>query len=149
MRTPALRSGLLTLVACVWVTACAPGEAVSVGNAWIRTPPPGAAVAAGYFDIVNHGDTPVVLIGARSSAASTIEMHTTEHDGDLLRMRKLERVELPAGATVTFQAGGYHLMLMHFTGVTTGTVPVTLVFADSSELTVPFELRSAAGVTTP
>ena len=112
-------------------------------------PAPGMSVAAGYFDIVNRRDTPIALVGARSSAASSIELHTTERDGDLMRMRKLERVELAAGATATFAEGGHHLMLMHFNGVTTPTVPVTLLFADGFELTVPFEMRSINGATQP
>jgi copper(I)-binding protein len=107
------------------------------------------SVAAGYFDMINRRDTPIALIGARSSASSSIELHTTEHDGDLMRMRKLERIELAPGANATFAEGGHHLMLMRFTGVTTPTVPVTLLFADGSELTVPFELRSVNGATQP
>jgi hypothetical protein len=148
MNTPPLQLILLTL-AFAWITACARAEPVTVTNAWIRTPAPGTAVAAGYFEIVNHRDAPVVLSGARSGASPTIEIHTTEHDGDLMRMRQLERVELPAGAKVAFSEGGNHLMLLHFTGVTTGTVPVTLLFADGSQLTVPFELRSVTGTTPP
>jgi copper(I)-binding protein len=140
---------LLASVAFAWIIACAPAEPICVTNAWIRAPAPRAAVAAGYFDIVNRRDTPIVLIGARSGAAATIEMHTTERDGDFMRMRQLERVELPAGAKVSFAQDGHHLMLMHFTGVTTGAVPVTLLFADGSELTVPFELRSVTGATQP
>lgn len=143
------RSVFLLSIIVVLATACTPAEPISVTNAWIRLPAPGTAVAAGYFDIANRADTPIVLIGARSTAAPTIEMHTTEHDGDLLRMRRLEKVELPAGANVSFAQGGHHLMLLHFSGVTTGAVPVTLLFADGSDLTVPFELRTVTGATPP
>lgn len=143
------RAVLLLSTTLVLLMACAPAETISVTNAWIRLPAPGTSVAAGYFDIANRGDTPIVLIGARSSAAPTIEMHTTEQAGDLMRMRRLERVEMPPGANVSFAEGGHHLMLLHFSGVTTATVPVTLLFADGSDLTVPFELRSVNGATQP
>ena len=144
MHTGARRHALL-LLALVCIAACTPAEPIGVSNAWIRMPAPGTAVAAGYFEIVNRRDTPIVLVGVRSSASSSIEMHTTERDGDLTRMRALERIELAPGATAKFAEGGHHLMLMHFSGVTTPTVPVTLLFADGSELTVPFELRSVNG----
>src|SRR5258707_1031749 len=121
------RSTLLLLFALA-AFACAPSKPVDVTNAWIRMPAPGTAVAAGYFDIVNRRDTPIALIGARSSVAPSIEMHTTERDGDAMRMRKLERVELGPRAKESFAPGGHHLMLMHFGGVTSGTVPVTLLF---------------------
>ena len=140
---------VLLLFVLAGIAACAPKEPVGVTNAWIRTPAPGMSVAAGYFDIVNRRDTPIVLVGARCSASSSIELHTTEHDGDLMRMRKLESIEVPAGAKTAFAEGRHHLMLMHFNGVTTPTVPVTLLFADGSELTVPFELRSVNGATQP
>jgi copper(I)-binding protein len=149
MRQGAWLGFLCTSCALACIVACAPSEPVAVTHAWIRAPAPGASVAAGYFDIVNRRDTPKVLTGARSSASPRIEMHTTEGDGDLMQMRQLERVELPPRAKVSFSENGRHLMMMQFSGVTTGAVPVTLLFADGSELTVPFELRSITGAAQP
>lgn len=136
---------LLAVCLVLGMNACAPSEPISVTNAWIRMPVPGNSVAAGYFDIVNRSGTLVTLIGARSIAASSIEMHTIQYDGELMQMRQLARVELPEGTTVSFMPTGRHLMLLQFVDVTTPAIPVTLLFSDATELTVPFELRSATG----
>jgi periplasmic copper chaperone A len=135
--------------ALLLVCACAPKDPIGVTNAWIRSPAPGTSVAAGYFDIVNRGATPVALVGARSDACASIELHTHIHDGDVMRMRRLDRVELPVSEPVAFASGGHHLMLIQFADVTTPSIPVTLTFSDGSELTVPFELRSVTGANPP
>jgi periplasmic copper chaperone A len=127
------------------LTACAAPEPVTVANAWIRAPAPGTHIAAGYFDITNNTPTSVALIGAASDACASIEMHTTEYDGSTMRMRRLDRVELAAGATESFAPGGRHLMLLEFADVTSPTIAVTLQFADGAQLRVPFELRSVTG----
>ena len=136
---------LQRLVLCfvLLVNACAPSEPIIVTNAWIRAPVPGTATAVGYFDILNRSGTSIALVGVRSTATATIEMHTTQHDGELMQMRQLDRVDLPEGTAVSFAAGGRHLMLPRFGDVTTPSIPVTLVFSNASELTVQFELRSA------
>jgi copper(I)-binding protein len=39
-------------------------------------------------------------------------MHTMAMDGDVMTMREVDAVDLPAGQTVEFKPGGFHLMLM-------------------------------------
>jgi copper(I)-binding protein len=34
-------------------------------------------------------------------------------DGDVMRMREVQAIDLPKGKTVTLQPGGFHLMLMN------------------------------------
>jgi copper(I)-binding protein len=125
--------------------ACSHPAPLTVSDAWIRSPAPGGQTAAGYFKLANHTAKPLVLTGAESDACASIEMHTTEHDGTTMRMRPLDRVEVPPGGTITFEPGGRHLMLLHYTGVTTPTTDVTLQFEDGTRLRVPFEVRSLIG----
>jgi periplasmic copper chaperone A len=133
-------------IAAAMLMACAPSEPLSIANAWIRAPVPGTHTAAGYFDITNHTAAPLALIGADSDACASIEMHTTEHDGDTMRMHQIDRVELQPDQTESFQPGGRHLMLLQFGDVTSKSIVVTLRFSDGSQLRVPFDLRSVAGM---
>lgn len=125
--------------------ACSHPAALTVSDAWIRSPAPGGQTAAGYFKLANHTAKAVVLTGAQSDACASIEMHTTESDGTTMRMRPLDHVEVPPGGTVTFEPGGHHLMLLHYAGVTAPTIDVTLRFEDGTNLRVPFEVRSLSG----
>jgi copper(I)-binding protein len=92
----------------------------------------------GYFDITNSGTTDVVLVAARSEGVRAIEMHTIVVDGDMVRMRHLERVIVPAGGTIQFKTGGHHLML---SGVAElgQTTQITLLTATGRQVTGRFE----------
>jgi periplasmic copper chaperone A len=129
--------------------ACTPSDPIEITGAWLRPPAPGLQVAAGYFDIVNHGATPLELVGAHSDAAGSIEIHSETHDGDMMQMRQLDSVALPPGQSVSFSPGGMHLMLLQFTGVTSPHIPITLQFSDGSQRVVEFELRTLTGASAP
>ena len=62
-------------------------------------------------------------------AAGVAEIHEMAMDGDVMRMRAIGALELPAGKTVALQPGGYHLMLMQLKAALKAgeTVPLTLV----------------------
>ena len=83
---------LLALVA--GATTAAPMN-VQVTQAWARPTVPGQTVAGAYFDIRSSADA--TLTGLRSSAAGAVQMHTMLKDGDVMRMRELPQLPLPAG----------------------------------------------------
>ena len=85
---------------------------VMVMDPWARATPGRAANGAAYFTVVNRGAAPDRLVGADSPAADRVELHTHIHDGGVMRMRKVEAVDLGPGGSVTFRPGGYHVMLM-------------------------------------
>jgi periplasmic copper chaperone A len=79
----------------------------------------GQAVGGVFFKhIANAGDKADRLISASvtSSVASSTELHTMNTENDVMRMRQLTAIELPAKATVPMTRGlkkdGYHIMLM-------------------------------------
>ncbi|MGH8530240.1 MAG: copper chaperone PCu(A)C [Nevskiales bacterium] len=99
-------------------------------QAWIREAPPGAAVHAGYLVLRNNGDEDLVLSAVTSPAFARIELHEmTMHDGQM-RMRRLDKIPMPAGATINLEPGGKHLMLFRATEpVTAGQhLPLELNF---------------------
>ena len=143
------RSILLLLALALCATACTPADPINVSNAWLRAPAPGLSVAVGYFDVVNRGNIPIELVGARSDFNGAIEIHTHVHDGDMLQMRQLDTVALPPEQTVSFTSGGLHLMVFAFNSVTSNPLPITLLFSDGSQRTVAFEVRKLNGANQP
>jgi copper(I)-binding protein len=85
---------------------------LAVVDAWARATPPGAGVAAAYLTIDNAGGGADRLLGASSDAAGRVEVHETRRDGEVMRMRKAEPLDIPAGERVVFGPGGLHVMLM-------------------------------------
>ncbi len=106
---------------------------VTVSDPTIRAPLGGRNVTAAYMTLVS--DTDDQLIAARSPLAKSIELHTHEADGDIMRMRQVDVIDLPAGEPVVFAPRGLHLMVFG--------APVSLVEGD----TFPIELEFASGET--
>lgn len=69
------------------------------------------------------------LVAARSPVAGTVEIHEMRMDGDIMRMRAVPALDLPAGQVVELKPGGYHVMLMGLRQPMKAgdVVPVTLV----------------------
>ena len=82
-----------------------------VQDAWARPTVQGQTVGGGYFRI-DGGSTNDRLLGASADIAQSVELHTMRMDGDVMRMRQLDSVEVPAKQTVEFKPGGMHLMLI-------------------------------------
>ena len=83
---------------------------VTVENAWARATVPGQKVAGVYLEI--RSDEPAKLVGVRSPAASSAEIHSMSNDGGVMKMRRLQRLDLPAGQTVRLAPSGNHIMLL-------------------------------------
>lgn len=83
---------------------------VAVSGAWARATVPGQPVAAAYLDISSRQGA--TLVGVRSDAAGAVQVHSMRDGGGVMRMRQLDRLELPAGQTVRLAPSGTHLMLL-------------------------------------
>ena len=143
----AMVRGLPALLALVAVPASGQGvPAIGVTHAWTRPTPGPVRSAAVYLTLTARG-TEDALVGAASPAAGAATLHETRHDGDVMRMRQMERVALPAGRAVTFAPGGLHLML---TGLARPlrageSVMVTLRFAHAAPVTVGVAVEAGGG----
>jgi hypothetical protein len=119
---------------------------LEVSDAWMRAMPAGIP-SGGYFTLHNGSAKDVVLIGASTAACGSLMLHKSEMTGGMSSMHHVDEVEVPAGGSIAFAPGGYHLMCMQATSAIMpgARVMVTLSFKDGSKLTVPFQVRNAAG----
>lgn len=80
----------------------------AVARATVSKMPNGAA----FLQIENKGPDDVLLSGS-SPAASRVEIHTMTMEGDVMKMRALDQLELKAGQRLDMKPGsGIHIMLM-------------------------------------
>jgi copper(I)-binding protein len=93
--------------------------------------------------VTNAGASDRALVGGSSPAAKVVELHTHTMEGGMMRMRQVEKIDLPAGKDVSLKPGGLHVMLIGLKqNLTPGeNVPLTLKFADGSELTLDAPVR--------
>jgi copper(I)-binding protein len=69
------------------------------------------------------------LVSVQSPAAGVVEIHEMAIEGNVMKMRAVAGLDLPAGKAVDLKPGGYHVMLMDLKKpLKEGeTVPLTLV----------------------
>ena len=105
-----------------------------------------ARPAAGYFVLRNRGHAPLSLTGANAPDCKSLMLHKSSQQGGMARMEMVDSVRVPAGGTVRFAPGGYHLMCMDPSGPLlsgTGTEPVTLRFGDAGAIETSFAIQKA------
>ena len=117
--------------------------AVGIENAWARPTAAGQKVGGAYVTL-KGGSRPDRLIGASAAMAERVELHSMSMDGDVMRMRQVEDIEVPAGQRVELKPGGLHLMLMGLKqALPAGTrLPLKLRFERAGELTVEMSVRA-------
>ena len=127
---------------------------VEVSGAWSRTSPMVADAGAVYMDLEAGETTAVVAASVSDEVAAEVELHETAamddsdmDDSDMaMTMRPVERIELPAGETVSLAPGGLHIMLLGLVEpLEVGDeFDVTLSLESGDELVVAVEVRDEA-----
>lgn len=115
-------SRLVLLVAFLWSGAVA-AEPPAVSAAWLRPPAVAGRPGALYFTLTNPGPA-TAIVAVKTPIAGRAELHAHDMANGIMRMRKVERVELPAGGQVMFQPHGYHVMLFNLDEAKLGTATV-------------------------
>lgn len=144
-RTLLLAAGLLPFVAAAQAQGT-PTElgALRIVNPWTRAAGQGMQ-GGGFLTIRNTGATPDTLLSATSPAAGRLELHTHIRDGDVMRMRPVIDIPIPANGEVSLQPGGLHLMLIGLTRPMNDgqSIPVTLRFEQAGEVTIQLAVQAA------
>ena len=136
------KSTSLVLIATLASLAFAqtPSANVEVKDAWVRSTVPGQK-GTGAFRKITAKDG-AKLVGVSSPVAGVGEVHEMKMEGDVMKMRALPLLDLPAGKAVELKPGGYHVMLMDLKQalVKDSKVPLTLVFKDAKGAESKMEL---------
>ena len=85
---------------------------IQIRHPWSRATAPGAKVAAGYMELRNSGAQPDRLLSIETPVAQRVEMHISQRDGEVMRMRQVKSFEVPARERYEMRPGGSHLMLV-------------------------------------
>ena len=136
------------LAALALFHAAVPAQEFTVGNVtivepWSRALPPNAPNGAAYFRVENGGGESDRIVSARTDIADTVEIHTHEMDGGMMKMRRVESVEVPAGGEARFKPHGLHLMLFGLKEPLTGgtSYALTVVFEKAGEVDVSVDVK--------
>ncbi|HEX7349802.1 copper chaperone PCu(A)C [Brachybacterium sp.] len=122
-------------------------DALTVTDPWVKAAEEG--MTSGFGILVNGTDQELVLVGARTSASTHVELHETTGDGSggMSMQEKEGGFPLPAGSELLLEPGGNHLMLMELTAPLQpgDEVEVTLEFGDGTELPFTATVKDFTG----
>jgi copper(I)-binding protein len=138
-------------LAAVSAFAQAPAPAVKVEGAWARATVAGQQGTGAFMSLT--APSALKLVGVSSPVAGVAELHEMKMEGDIMRMRSVPAIELPAGTSVQLKPGGFHVMLMDLkVPLRKDTqVPLTLVLQNAQgqtsqvQVSVPVMLSAPAG----
>lgn len=102
-----------------------------------------AQKAGGAFVKIKNTGAADKLIAVSSPVAKEMQLHTMSMEGNVMKMREVKAIDIPANGTVELQPGGFHLMLIDLKSQLKAgdQIPVKLKFEKAGELEVKFQVK--------
>lgn len=124
---------------------------MTVENPWARATAPGATVGGGYLTIRNGNASADRLVGASSPAAARVELHVHLREGEVVKMRQVPSLEVPASGVLELKPGGAHLMFIAIGKPFKegDRIPVRLEFASAGEVNTEFHVGRLGAAAAP
>ncbi|WP_298610746.1 copper chaperone PCu(A)C [uncultured Thiothrix sp.] len=122
-------------------TAAAVAGQFTASAAYARAVAPGQPNSAVFLQLQNKDSKAHALVSATSDVAAAVELHNHVNEGGVMKMRKVEKIDLPAGQTVALKPGSFHIMLIG--------LKKTLKVSDTVELTLGFEDGTSLKLSAP
>jgi len=115
---------------------------VSVKDPWVRATVPTQKSTGAFMQLVSTGDAH--LIAMRSPIADSVEIHQMAMDNNVMKMRPIPYLALPAGKTVELKPGGYHVMLngLHQQVKEGDLIPLTLIVENAAKKREVVEVKA-------
>lgn len=145
---------ILSLLASLLFAVPVLAHDVTVGDLqiihpYIPQPAASAQAAGGFMAIVNTGTELDRLVGVESDIAAKSEVHESKVDENGVgTMIHIDALDIPAGATVSLEHGGYHIMFMGLNGaLTEGELrKATLIFEKAGRVEIEFQVDPPMGM---
>jgi copper(I)-binding protein len=117
---------------------------IAVGHPYARATAPGQPTGGAYLRLENHGAQADRLVSASAEVAKSVELHRMQMQGDVMRMRQIDAIEIPANKSVALESGGWHIMLVGLKAPLKegDRFPMTLKFEKAGEVKVDVVVES-------
>ncbi len=129
----------ILIAALVWAAAGSALAQVNVSSAWARSTVPGQGGTGAFMTIVSTDGGK--LVGAASAVAGVVELHEMAMENNVMKMRAIPALDLPAGREVQLKPGGYHVMLLD--------LKRPLKVGEKVQIELRLEMRDGKRVTQP
>nr|WP_313657337.1 copper chaperone PCu(A)C [Achromobacter ruhlandii] len=143
----------LGALALAGAPAVAQDASLKVEDAWVRATVPSQHATGVFMRLTSP--TAARLVGVESDAARHVEVHEMAMQDNVMKMRQVSAIDLPAGKPVELKPGGYHVMLIDLARQISAGDPVALTLlvqdADGKQRRVPVtaEARPLSAASAP
>lgn len=134
---------IMAIVLMAFTTHAQAADNLVITDAWLRVSP--KKVAGAFFEIKNNTDKIINVISATAQGSQKVELHTHIMDDGIMRMRKVDMIDIPANGTQSFNPHGYHLMMFRLDEAVytvDNMVEVELTFDNKTTLKAMFLVQS-------
>ncbi len=117
---------------------------LTISQPYARATAAGQPVGGGFLKIANQGADDR-LVAASAAVSKAVELHSMKMEGDVMMMRQVDAIAVPAGQTVELKPGVLHLMFIGLKAPLKAgdKVPVTLKFEKAGDVTVQVSVQAA------
>ena len=117
-----------------------------IESAYARATIPGTSISSAYMEIENKDNNTIALLNVTSPASPRIEIHQHRMNDGMMRMVKLNSIDIPPKERVKLQPSGLHLMLFDVKKPLKAQqqVELTLNFSNNTSVTIPVPVYSPA-----
>lgn len=146
IRTLALAAGLVLASGAAFAHDYKVG-ALKIDHPWSRATPKSAPVGAGYMTITNSGADADRLVSASADVSAKVELHEMAVIDGIMKMKPLDQgIVIPAGGSVAFKPGSYHVMFIGLKKPLEAgqTFKGTLAFEKAGKVEVEFQVQDMA-----
>jgi copper(I)-binding protein len=132
----------LTIVPALILVSASAFAQVTVKDPWVRATVPQQKATGAFMQLSSPTDAR--LVSASSTVAGVVELHEMTMDKDVMKMRAVPGIDIPAGKGAELKPGGYHVMLMNLKAqMKEGeVVPITLVVEDKDKKRQTLEVKA-------
>jgi periplasmic copper chaperone A len=117
--------------------------AITIVHPYARATAAGQPTGGGFMKVANAGGNDK-LLSVSAEVSKSVELHEMKMEGDVMKMRQVEGIELQAGKTVELKPGGYHVMFIGLKAPLKAgdSFPVKLKFEKAGEVTVNVKVEA-------
>ena len=121
--------------------------AIAIEHPYARATAAGQPTGGGFLKLDNQGAADR-LVSASATVSGSVELHEMKMEGDVMRMRQVDGIALPAGKAVELRPGGFHVMFIGLKAPLKAgdQFPMKLKFEKAGEVEVMVNVEAAGAM---
>lgn len=134
---------LTTMLLSPLALANSSSDDLMIHNPYARATPPNAPNSAVFMMLHNPSSNERHLISASTSVAKTVELHNHVMEGDMMKMREVDEIVIPAKGMAELKPGSLHIMLFDLKKplVEGESIDLTLNYANGETMTLQAPIK--------